>query len=216
MMDPSVHHATGRLQATSDLPCDDDDTVVTPNRGESSKSIVKSSVEITLRFRFVPSQNNDNIHPAILHANWMHEAIMAFGSDKIQFFDNRNRQVSKIEPLRIDPEMHVQQFHLHFDRHTRQHKNTTYTNNNQDHKSVSTYIVHRIRSVVSLSELKATNSIFKLMKEHNFYVYMNIVGAKRTGKRHNSVLSMVSTHSSMTLTKRQPSSPIPYVRRYHG
>lgn len=170
MMDPSVHHATGRLQATSDLPCDDDDTVVTPNRGESSKSTVKSSVEITLRFRFVPSQNNDNIHPAILHANWMHEAITAFGSDKIQFFDNRNRQVSKIEPLRIDPEMHVQQFHLHFDRHTRQHRNTTYTNNSQDHKSVSTYIVHRIRSVVSLSELKATNSIFKLMKEHNFYV----------------------------------------------
>jgi hypothetical protein len=66
MMDPSVHHATGRLQATSDLPCDDDDTVVTPNRGESSKSTVKSSVEITLRFRFVPSQNNDNIHPAIV------------------------------------------------------------------------------------------------------------------------------------------------------
>ncbi|KAI2492119.1 hypothetical protein MHU86_22423 [Fragilaria crotonensis] len=170
MMDPSVHHATGRLQPTSDLPCDDDDTVVTPNRGESSKSIVKSSVEITLRFHFVPSQNNDNIHPAILHANWMQEAITAFGSDKIQFFDNRNRQVSKIEPLRIDHEMHVQQFHLHFDRHTRQHRNTMSTNNNQDHKSVLTYIVYRIRSVVSLSELKATNTISKFMKEHNFYV----------------------------------------------
>jgi hypothetical protein len=146
----------------------DDETVVTPTRGERTKQKDRVCVEKTLKFRFVPSTNKDNVHPAILHAHWMHEVIMAFGGNIVQLFDNRNRKVTKIEPLRTDPDVHIQQFHLHQDRHTSPSK--TKVSNKQDFRKVTSYIVHRIRSSVTLSKIKANANIFKLMKDHNFYV----------------------------------------------
>jgi hypothetical protein len=107
MMDPPFHSANNKS---------DDETVVTPTRGERTKPNDRESVEITLKFRFVPSRDNDNIHPAILHTHWMHEVATAFDKDNVRFFDNRNRQLSKIEPLRIDPEEYIKQFNLHFKR----------------------------------------------------------------------------------------------------
>jgi hypothetical protein len=98
----------------------------------------------------------------------MHEVTMAFGGDQVQFLDNRNRQVTKIEPLRTDPEEHIKQFHLHFDLHTDSSKSKS--SNKQDYRSVTSYFVHRIRSSASLSELKANAKVFKLMKDHDFYV----------------------------------------------
>lgn len=168
MMDPSDHPAGGGKQHPSpDLEADDD-TVVTPTRGERTQRKDKVCVEKTLKFRFVPSTKKDNVHPAILHAHWMHEVITAFGGNSVQFFDNRNRQVTKIEPLRTDPEVYTQQFHLHHDRHTSFGKEKV--SNKQDFRKVTSYIVHRIRSSVTLSEIKANAKIFKLMKDHDFYV----------------------------------------------
>ena len=169
MMDPSVLHATSGSQSTRPAPSQDDDTIVTPTRGERKKSNVRSSVEITLKFRFVPTNDNDNIHPAILHSHWIHEVLKAFGGDIIQFFDNRNRQVSKVDPFRINAEEHTQQFHLHFDRHTNRNK-TSKPSDKLNFQSATSYIVHRIRSNVPLSEIKANAVVFKLMQDHNFYV----------------------------------------------
>jgi hypothetical protein len=168
MMDPPVHSANNRSQPTPPAPSADDETVVTPTRGERNKTNDRKSVEIALKFRIVPSSDNDNIHPAILHAHWMHEVATSFGGDNVKFFDNRNRQASKIEPLRIDPEEHIKQFNLHFDRHIKQSKFKSYSN--QAHQSQTSYFVHRIQSSVPLRELKATANVFKLMKDHDFYV----------------------------------------------
>jgi hypothetical protein len=96
-MDPPVHPVTSEKTSPHPSPNEDDDTVVTPTRGERVKPKERTSVEKTLKFRFVPSRNNDSIHPAILHAHWMHEVTMAFGGDQVLFLDNRNRQVTKIE-----------------------------------------------------------------------------------------------------------------------
>lgn len=167
-MDPPDHQATSGTPFQFPVPEADDETVVTPTRGERMKPKERTSVEKTLKFRFVPSRNNDNIHPAILHAHWMHEVLMAFGGDSVQFLDNRNRQVTKIEPLRTDPEAYIQQFHLHYDRHTFSSK--TKSSNPPDYRSATSYFVHRIRSSVPLSELKANANVFKLMKDHDFYV----------------------------------------------
>ncbi len=84
-MDPSFHHRIGIFQVASSFPGEDDGSVITPNRGGKAKTNEKSCVEITLKFRFVPSRDKDNIHPAILHNNWMQEVLTAFGSGKIQF-----------------------------------------------------------------------------------------------------------------------------------
>ena len=108
-MNSSVHQATGSTTDPTSAFGADDDTVVTPPRGGGSNSRERLCVEKTLKFRFVPSDANDGVHPAILLVHWMNEVQSTFGND-IQFFDNRNRQVTKFEPLRTDPAKHIQQF----------------------------------------------------------------------------------------------------------
>jgi hypothetical protein len=72
----------------------------------------------------------------------MHEVTMAFGGDCVQFLDNRNRQVTKIEPLRTDPEEHIKRLHLHYDCHTNSSKIKSF--NKADYQSVTIYFEHRI------------------------------------------------------------------------
>ncbi|KAI2495727.1 hypothetical protein MHU86_18786 [Fragilaria crotonensis] len=168
MMNPSVHLAedgnpSGRMNPTAD-----DDTVITPTRGEKTRSNNGLKIEKTIKFRFVPPRDKDGVHPAILHAHWMHEVTKAFGED-VKFFDNRNRIVGKVDPLRTNPEEHTLQFQLHFDRHTTQHRSRD-RKENSNHPHVTSYIVHRIQTSVSLGELKEAANVIKLMKDHDFYV----------------------------------------------
>ena len=166
MMDPPVQPDASSTHAMCPASHEDDDTVVTPSRGEKRVERDNPRVEKTLKFRFVPSPDNDNVHPAILHVHWMHELKQHYGED-IQFIDNRNRPVTKLDPLRIDPAKHMQNFKLYFDRHT----NRKSTNkDNTDYRKDTSYIVHRIQTSVTLGEMKATNTVIKLMKEQNFYV----------------------------------------------
>jgi hypothetical protein len=168
MMDPPVPSATSRSTSTHLAPDGDDDTVITPTRGERMKHNDSLRVEKTIKFRFIPSNDNtDKVHPAILHAHWIDEVKKSFG-EEVQFLDNRNRIVTKMDPLRVDPELHSQQFQQYFDRHTIQRSNNQ--RNKPDHRNTTSYIVHRIRTSVTLSNIKAESAVFKLMKDHNFYV----------------------------------------------
>jgi hypothetical protein len=82
MMDPPVHPATSGLPSTSPTTEEDNNTVVTPTRGERAKTNYDSRVEKTIKFRFVPTNdNNDSVHPAILHAHWMYEVKKSFGEE---------------------------------------------------------------------------------------------------------------------------------------
>ena len=98
-MNSSVHQATSSTTDPTPAFGADDDTVVTPPRGGSTNPRERLCEEKTLKFRFVPPAETDGVHPAILHVHWMNEVQSTFGND-IQFFDNRNRQVTKFEPLR--------------------------------------------------------------------------------------------------------------------
>ncbi|KAI2491612.1 hypothetical protein MHU86_22956 [Fragilaria crotonensis] len=168
MMNPSVHLAEDGNPSGRTNPTADDDTVITPTRGEKTRSNNGLKIEKTIKFRFVPPRDKDGVHPAILHAHWMHEVTKAFGED-VKFFDNRNRIVGKVDPLRTNPEEHTLQFQLHFDRHTTQHRSRD-RKENSDHLHVTSYIVHRIQTSVSLGELKEAANVIKLMKDHDFYV----------------------------------------------
>ncbi len=55
----SVHPADGGLQPTRPNPIADDEPVSTPTRGDKTKAINSSKVEKTIKFRFVPSKDND-------------------------------------------------------------------------------------------------------------------------------------------------------------
>ncbi len=126
-----------------------------------------SRTEKTLKFRFVPSSNNDNVHRVILHGHWIHEFQNSHG-ESVRFIDNSNSLVTKLDHLWIDPEAHMKNFHLHFDCHT-QEKNKQ-RNSPADYQRVTSYIVHRIQTSLSVNEMKAMDSAFKLIQEHDFYV----------------------------------------------
>ena len=128
-----------------------------------------SAEEKTLKFRF-PTLGTSNviIHPAILHAHWINEVTNEFG-DMVQILDNRNRPVNKIDPIRLDPEAHTKQFHLHQDRH-KVRKKANGSTKQKDYQNVTGFFIHRIRTLVSLTEMKAASNVFKLMREHEFYV----------------------------------------------
>jgi hypothetical protein len=170
MMNSSVHSSTGRASASSSALTADDDTVVTPPRGGTTNPRERSCVEKTLKFRFVPTSDHDSVHPALLHVQWMHEVQNAHGDD-VQFYDNRNRHVKTFDPLRTDPTKHIQQFQLLFGRRS-QNRSTNKRENNStpDPRRETGFIVHRIRTSLSLSEIKATFNVMRLMTDHNFYV----------------------------------------------
>ena len=170
MMNSSVHPATSRVSDQAPALDSDDDTVTTPPRGGIINSRERMCVEKTLKFRFVPLESFDGVHPAVLHVHWMNEVQSIFGNE-IQFFDNRNRQVTKFEPLRTDPNTHIQQFQLLFDKRSQNClEKGTVKNKTLDPRRATSYMVYRIRTSIPLREIKTTVSVMKLMKEHNFFV----------------------------------------------
>jgi hypothetical protein len=86
----------------------------------------------------------------------------------VQFLDNRNCLVGKLNPLKTDPEIHSQKFLIQYDRHITQQQD--FQRNKPDYCRVRNFIVHRIRTSVSLREIKASPQVFKLMQGHDFYV----------------------------------------------
>ena len=170
-MDPSCRSVNDHASRTTSDPYEDDDTVITPPKGGTTKSSERLSVEKTLTFRFDPSSDQDGVHPATLHVHWMHKVQTKYG-DAVQFFDNRNRPVITFDPLRTDPTSHVQQFQLLFDKRTTQSKSASIRSNDRipDPRKVTSYIVHRIRTFLSLSKIKAAPSVMKLMKDQKICV----------------------------------------------
>jgi hypothetical protein len=79
------------------------------------------------------------------------------------------REDSPAETNRTRSLASSKQFKLHLVRHTTQERSNN-QRNKPDHHRATSYIVHRIRTSVPLSNIKAELSVFKLMTDHNFYV----------------------------------------------
>ena len=59
MMNASVHLAENEHPPGRTNPTADDDTVITPTRGEKTRSNNSLKIEKTIKFRFVPSRDKD-------------------------------------------------------------------------------------------------------------------------------------------------------------
>ena len=145
----------------------DDDTVVTPPRGDRAKPNEQSLVEKTIKFRFAPMASGDAVHPHTLHTHWMQAIQQAFG-DKVQFFDNANRRVPVIDPIRTAESTSKMRFTLHGRTHSKR-KAPPLPPTVGDRRSTK-YILHRVRTAYPISDLKADPKVMKMLKEHNFYV----------------------------------------------
>jgi hypothetical protein len=155
MMVSSVQFPTADKQPPSPSSLEDDDTDATPPKGERSKTRGSVVQEKTLKFRFPPPKSNDdNVDALVLHIHWMHEVQTAFG-EGVTFFDNNNRKIGKLDPLRNKPDSKTHHFAIH---------------NVKSTSGTTSFIIHRIQSKFSLSDIKNTPNVANLMQKYDFYV----------------------------------------------
>ena len=145
----------------------DDDTVVTPPRGDRTRSTDRELEEKTIKFRFAPVTDGNPVPPHILHVHWMHAVQKAFGS-QVQFFDNANRLVPVIDPLRTEETSQKMRFTLHGRTEAKRMQSRQPVVNG--HRRTTKYIVHRVRTAYPINELKAAPEVMKMLKDHDFYV----------------------------------------------
>ena len=152
------------LQATA---ASDDDTVQTPTRSEKVQEPTDKLNEKTLRFRFPSMTDGDPVAPSVVHARWMGLLQEEFG-DAVQIYDNKNRIVQKLDPIRANKQLTKNHF-VWYAPGNKRHPNTTLQTQATDRR-VTTYLLHRIRTSCSLSDIKANAKVRALLKDHNFYV----------------------------------------------
>ena len=171
MMDPSARLPTAGNQLPSSFSQDDDDTVVTPTKGETSQSRGLTVEEKTLKFRFplIKYGSNGNVNPLVLHAHWMHVVQTAFG-DGVKFFDNSNRTIGKLDLLSITQESQEHQFSVHTTQTRNRSKDDVQGNTHEAQQYPNRFIIHRMQTKYTLSEIKSTPNVANLMQKYNFYV----------------------------------------------
>ena len=93
----------------------------------------------------------------------MQEVRTAFG-DSVIFFNNNNRKIDKLDPLRIKTESPTH--------HVNIHRWSTKIGKSHDSQSSTTYsILHALYSnQASLSEIKNATNVANLMKKYDVYV----------------------------------------------
>jgi hypothetical protein len=159
----SNDHTSG-LQAPA---TSDDDTVNTPNHGEKVQEKSDMLNEKTLRFRFPSMTDGDPVSPSVVHARWMGLLQEEFG-EAVQIYDNKNRIVKKLDTIRASKQLIKNHFVWYAPGNKRNPNTTPQTQANN--RRVTTYLLHRIRTSCSLSEIKANAKVRALLKDHNFYV----------------------------------------------
>jgi hypothetical protein len=170
MTDPSskVYAAGAHFQSPSCL--EDDDTVATPPKGKKSTPSKATAEEKTLKFRFPPTSGNDvNVNPLVLRVHWMYEVQSAFGDD-VFFVDNNNRKVGKIDPLRTPTESNLHSFNVHVAHFKNRSNDGSHEQSRDAQQNPTRFIIHRIQSKFTLSEIKNTPNVANLMRKYNFYV----------------------------------------------
>ncbi len=162
MMDSSAQPSTDDRQLPSLFSQGDDDTEVTPPKGEKRRTREFVVEEKTLKFRFPPPKDNDgNVNPLVLHFHWMHEVQTAFG-EGVLFSDNRNHKIGKLDPLRIKTDSQTHHFNVH--------NVFTFGKIPESSNNTTRFVIHRIQSKNSLKEIKNALKVANLMQKYDFYV----------------------------------------------
>ena len=145
----------------------DDDSDSTPLGSSVVKTNENKEVEKTWRIRFISSSNVDKVHPSKIHLQLIQEVQERFGG-KVKVLSNSNVLMPKVDILTWTEERHSKHFTIHPENgHPRQVQQSS---KNLNSRTSSQFIVHRVRSSVSLREIKSIPKIHELLKNHKCYV----------------------------------------------
>ena len=135
----------------------DDASVDTLLAGIENKKSDHEMKEITLKFEFQPSNDDEAKQIAVVHTHIMIAIQSAFDKDII-IFDNHNNQLPTVEAVKWhSPLIHQRHFAI----------NTSTSGKGRRPKYS---IIHRIHTTQSLSTIRNCNPIFKLLRDNNCYM----------------------------------------------
>ena len=150
----------------------DDDTVVTPTRGAKKDTPASQVQEKTLRFRFPVMNGGNCVPPPVLHYHFIAAVQEAFG-DQIQFLDNKNRKVGKVDLVRFDIKNQINDFTWYSSslnqKSANQDQSQSESDDLHDRRSVK-FVSHRIRTTCTMADIKANPRVRSLLMDHNFFV----------------------------------------------
>ena len=167
MMDGNGRASTDSPSGLQTQTTQDDDTIATPPRGENDRASTDKKHEKTLKFRFPPMNTDDMIAPSFVHARWMCILQEEFG-DAVQFFDNKNQIIPRLDPIRMDQQLVKAYFLWHSQ--APKHGPPPPPQARSTDRRFTRYMLHRMRTSCSLSAIKANPKVRAFLKEHNFYV----------------------------------------------
>jgi hypothetical protein len=149
----------------------DDDTVATPPRGAKQSTQTEQNKEKTLRFRFPVMTGGNVVAPQVLHYHFIAAVQDAFG-DTIQVLDNKNRVVNKIDVVRFDINAQKNSFKWYSGSSNKPTGSMAQTPDavNPNDRRATKYVSHRIRTSLSMADIKSNERVKKLLLDHNFYV----------------------------------------------
>jgi hypothetical protein len=153
----------GGADAASLNTSDDISDVTLPGNGGLRKNDEKS-VEKTLKFRFIRKSNTTAVHPSKIHLHWIQTVQECMGKE-VTIMTNKNTVMSRVDTLTWTETQHEKYYNLHTDNEGKD--NHSRSNKTRD---TSTFIVHRIRSTVSLQEIKSIPKVHELLRKHNCFL----------------------------------------------
>ena len=149
----------------------DDDTVVTPTRRAQKSNSDNPFDEKTLMFRFpvIVDLDKSIVAPPVLHYHLLAAVQDAFG-DQIQLLDNNNRKVEKIDIISFDIKSQKNSFKWYSSSARKCSGFAPPVESNQNDRRTTKHVSHRIRTSLSMSDIKSNERIKRLLIDHNFYV----------------------------------------------
>jgi hypothetical protein len=135
--------------------------VTPPTRGNGSiKDQGKVSKVLKFRSRVTTGKGDKSVAPSLIHTHWIDAIQEAFGSD-VDIINNKNQKLNRIDLLKWtnNPLQHHQHFKIH-----------RKSSGRDPTRKTTAFILHRIQTNESISNIKNLPKIQKILKDNNCYL----------------------------------------------
>lgn len=149
----------------------DDTSDVTPPATSRRNTTDSHRMEKTLKFRFLGHNHNDQVLPGQVHLHWIQAIQDQFGAE-VQIINNNGQVMPKVDTVRWTIGQRNNNFKVYqTSSRTRIGTQPQRTDSRSLRlKGVSTLIIHRVRTSVTLQEMKDVPKIMELLKSHHCYL----------------------------------------------
>ncbi|KAI2497607.1 hypothetical protein MHU86_16913 [Fragilaria crotonensis] len=149
----------------------DDASDVTPPGGRGGRTNVQHLVEKTVKFRFLLNNNGEPVSPSKIHLHWI-QAVQEYCGADIQIMNNNGQTMPIVDTMRWTIGQHSKQFQIH---HSNSRSRVGDTVQGEHQKYIaspkgSALIIHRIRTSVTLSEIKNIPKVYRLLRDNNCFL----------------------------------------------